>query len=32
MKELFKYNNLLNNEYLIRKFEVDINKPNYYLL
>lgn len=32
MIELFKYNNLLNNEYLVRKFESDILKPDWYLL
>ncbi|CAD8066814.1 unnamed protein product [Paramecium sonneborni] len=32
MIELFKYDNLLNNEYLVRKFETDMLKPDYYLL
>ncbi|CAD8151154.1 unnamed protein product [Paramecium octaurelia] len=32
MIELFKYDNLLNNEYLVRKFETDILKPDWYLL
>ncbi|CAD8056858.1 unnamed protein product [Paramecium primaurelia] len=32
MIELFKYDNLLNNEYLVRKFETDIMKPEWYLL
>ncbi|CAD8143850.1 unnamed protein product [Paramecium octaurelia] len=32
MIELFKYENLLNNEYLVRKFETDIAKPDHYLL
>ncbi|CAD8151866.1 unnamed protein product [Paramecium pentaurelia] len=32
MIELFKYENLLNNEYLVRKFETDITKPDHYLL
>ncbi|CAD8140957.1 unnamed protein product [Paramecium octaurelia] len=32
MIELFKYENLLNNEYLVRKFETDLAKPDHYLL
>ncbi|CAD8146962.1 unnamed protein product [Paramecium pentaurelia] len=32
MIELFKYENLLNNEYLVRKLETDLAKPDHYLL
>ena len=32
MVNLFKLDNLLKNEYLIRKFEPDPINPNYYLL
>lgn len=32
MINLFKYDNLLKNEYLVRKFDPDILNPNYFML